>query len=61
MAHDRYKFFLPRTVPAILLASRFSAEDRRRSERAGAAAYIVKSEFYENEPLGRIRLLAGPQ
>lgn len=34
-----------RTVPAILVTSRNSPEDRRRGEEAGARAYIVKGEF----------------
>ncbi|GMV41277.1 MAG: hypothetical protein AMXMBFR64_29930 [Myxococcales bacterium] len=47
-----------RHVPAILVTSRGSQEDRRRGASAGAAAYIVKSEFDQAELLGRIgRLL----
>lgn len=47
-----------RHVPAILVTSRGSQEDRRRGTSAGAAAYIVKSEFDQAELLGRIgRLL----
>ncbi|MGI5242550.1 hybrid sensor histidine kinase/response regulator [Dactylosporangium sp. CA-139066] len=48
-----------RDVPAILVSSRGSAEDRRRGLDAGAAAYIVKSEFDQEELLGHIRDLAG--
>jgi two-component system chemotaxis sensor kinase CheA len=48
-----------RDVPAILVSSRSSAEDRRRGLSAGAAAYIVKSEFDQEELLAHIRDLAG--
>ncbi|WP_432825041.1 hybrid sensor histidine kinase/response regulator [Dactylosporangium sp. CA-092794] len=48
-----------RDVPAILVSSRASAEDRRRGLDAGAGAYIVKSEFDQEELLGHIRALAG--
>jgi two-component system chemotaxis sensor kinase CheA len=48
-----------REVPAILVSSRASAEDRRRGLAAGAAAYMVKSEFDQEELLGHIRDLAG--
>jgi two-component system, chemotaxis family, sensor kinase CheA len=44
-------------VPAILITSRASSEDRQRGEHVGAAAYIVKSEFNQTELLERIRLL----
>jgi len=46
-------------VPAILVTSRGAAEDRRRGEAAGASAYIVKSEFDQNDLLRRIRELVG--
>ncbi|MEV6932247.1 response regulator [Dactylosporangium sp. NPDC051485] len=48
-----------REVPAILVTSRSSAEDRARGLAAGAAAYIVKSEFDQEELLAHIRDLAG--
>jgi two-component system, chemotaxis family, sensor kinase CheA len=50
-----------RDIPAILVTSRASAEDRQRGQRAGARAYIVKGEFDQTELLEKIRLLAGPQ
>jgi two-component system chemotaxis sensor kinase CheA len=46
-----------RDVPAILVTSRSSAEDRARGERAGAQGYVVKSEFNQSELLARIRTL----
>jgi two-component system, chemotaxis family, sensor kinase CheA len=46
-----------RDVPAILVTSRSSDEDRRRGESAGASAYIVKGEFDQTELLRRIRAL----
>ncbi|WP_238013186.1 response regulator [Dactylosporangium sp. AC04546] len=48
-----------RAVPSILVSSRSSAEDRRRGLAAGASAYLVKSEFNQEELLGHIRALAG--
>ena len=48
-----------RDVPAVLVTSRASPEDRRRGEQVGARAYIVKSEFDQVELLERIRLLVG--
>jgi two-component system chemotaxis sensor kinase CheA len=48
-----------RDVPAILVSSRASAEDRRRGLEVGASAYMVKSEFNQEELLGHIRDLAG--
>ncbi|GAA2640542.1 hybrid sensor histidine kinase/response regulator [Dactylosporangium fulvum] len=48
-----------RDVPAILVSSRASAEDRRRGAAAGAGAYMVKSEFDQEELLDHIRALAG--
>jgi two-component system chemotaxis sensor kinase CheA len=44
-----------RHVPAILVTSRTSAEDRQRGEAVGAQAYIVKSEFDQGVLLDRIR------
>jgi len=46
-------------VPSIIVTSRTSAEDRRRSEQLGARAYIVKSEFDQGELLRRIGELTG--
>ncbi len=42
-------------VPAILVSSRASAEDRDRGMRAGASAYVVKGEFDQEELLAHIR------
>ncbi|HEX5198891.1 MAG TPA: response regulator [Actinoplanes sp.] len=44
-------------VPAILVSSRSSADDRRRGEEAGAAAYVVKGEFNQEDLLAHIRRL----
>jgi two-component system chemotaxis sensor kinase CheA len=44
-------------VPAILVSSRASAEDRRRGADVGASAYVVKGEFDQEELLGHIRRL----
>jgi two-component system chemotaxis sensor kinase CheA len=44
-------------VPAILVSSRASAEDRQRGFTAGAAAYVVKGEFNQEELLAHIRRL----
>ncbi|GIF03317.1 hybrid sensor histidine kinase/response regulator [Actinoplanes siamensis] len=44
-------------VPAILVSSRASAEDRDRGTAAGASAYIVKGEFDQEELLAHIRRL----
>ncbi|NMO53573.1 response regulator [Actinoplanes sp. TBRC 11911] len=44
-------------VPAILVSSRASAEDRQRGAAAGAAAYVVKGEFNQEELLAHIRRL----
>jgi two-component system chemotaxis sensor kinase CheA len=46
-------------VPAILVTSRNSPEDRRRGEQAGASAYIVKGEFDQNYLLRMTRELTG--
>jgi two-component system chemotaxis sensor kinase CheA len=48
-----------RAVPAIMVTSRASAEDRRRGVEAGARAYIVKSEFDEGRLLEVIQALVG--
>ena len=44
-------------VPAILVSSRASADDRRRGAAAGASAYVVKGEFNQEELLAHIRRL----
>ncbi|WP_240670540.1 hybrid sensor histidine kinase/response regulator [Actinoplanes solisilvae] len=44
-------------VPAILVSSRASAEDRRRGTDVGASAYVVKGEFNQEELLAHIRRL----
>ncbi|MFF5296688.1 hybrid sensor histidine kinase/response regulator [Paractinoplanes globisporus] len=44
-------------IPAILVSSRSSADDRRRGEDVGAAAYVVKGEFNQEELLAHIRRL----
>ena len=46
-----------RDVPAVLVTSRSSAEDRQRGKDVGARAYIVKSEFAQAEFLDRVRQL----
>ena len=48
-----------REIPAILVTSRNSAEDKRRGEQAGAQAYIVKGEFDQGLLLDTIRRLVG--
>lgn len=48
-----------RHVPAILVTSRSSAEDRQRGRDVGAHAYIAKSEFDQGVLLERIRSLVG--
>jgi two-component system, chemotaxis family, sensor kinase CheA len=44
-----------RSVPAILVSSRSSPEDRRRGQEVGAIDYMVKSEFDQVALLARIR------
>ena len=46
-------------IPAILVTSRSSPEDRQRGHDVGAQAYMVKSEFDQGVLLGRIRGLVG--
>jgi two-component system chemotaxis sensor kinase CheA len=46
-----------RGVPALLISSRSSPEDRRRGLAAGASGYIVKSEFAQTEFLQKVRQL----
>jgi two-component system, chemotaxis family, sensor kinase CheA len=48
-----------RKVPAVLVTSRSSPEDRQRGETVGAQAYIVKSEFDQTALVERIRTLVG--
>lgn len=48
-----------RDVPAILVTSRASPEDRRRGREVGAQGYIVKSEFAQAEFLQRVQELTG--
>lgn len=48
-----------RHVPAILVTSRDSAEDRRRGRDAGAAGHVLKGEFDQREFLDRVRQLVG--
>jgi two-component system chemotaxis sensor kinase CheA len=50
-----------RDIPAVLVTSRASPEDRKRGLRAGARAYIVKGEFDQAELLEQIRILVGTQ
>jgi two-component system, chemotaxis family, sensor kinase CheA len=44
-------------VPAIMVSSRATAQDRQRGAEAGASAYVVKGEFNQEELLGHIRRL----
>ena len=46
-------------LPAILVTSRASAEDKRRGAAAGARDYIAKGEFDQSRLLARIRELLG--
>ncbi len=48
-----------RDIPALLVTSRASSEDRQRGAAAGARDYIVKGEFDQARLLGRIRELLG--
>ncbi|HEV8313115.1 MAG TPA: response regulator [Burkholderiaceae bacterium] len=48
-----------REVPAILVTSRASPEDKRRGRDVGAQGYIVKSEFAQAEFLDHVRQLVG--
>lgn len=48
-----------RSVPAILVTSRNTVEDRLRGEQAGACAYIVKGDFDQAHLLNLIRELIG--
>jgi len=44
-------------IPAILVSSRATAQDRQRGAEVGAAAYVVKGEFNQEELLAHIRRL----
>ena len=46
-----------RDIPAILVTSRSSPEDRSAGEEVGAHGYIVKSEFDQAQLLAQIRRL----
>jgi two-component system chemotaxis sensor kinase CheA len=46
-----------RDVPAMLVTSRSSAQDRQRGRDVGAQAYVVKSEFAQNAFLEQVRQL----
>jgi two-component system chemotaxis sensor kinase CheA len=46
-----------RDIPAVLVTSRASPEDRQRGQDVGAQAYVVKSEFDQGVLLERIRTL----
>jgi two-component system, chemotaxis family, sensor kinase CheA len=48
-----------RHVPAILVSSRSSPEDRQRGVEVGAQGYIAKDEFNQAQLLGHIRRLTG--
>lgn len=48
-----------RHIPAVLISSRHTPEDKRRGREVGANAYIVKSEFAQDEFLRQVaRLVA---
>jgi two-component system chemotaxis sensor kinase CheA len=48
-----------RHIPAILVSSRASAEDRQRGLAAGACMHIEKADFNQNELLDQIQNLVG--
>jgi two-component system chemotaxis sensor kinase CheA len=48
-----------RDIPAILVTSRNTVEDRQRGEQVGARAYIVKGEFDQGQLLKVIQTLIG--
>ena len=48
-----------RDVPAILMTSRDSVEDRLRGQQVGASAYVIKGEFDQMQLLQTIRTLIG--
>ena len=50
-----------RHIPAILVTSRSSPEDKQRGVDVGAQGYVVKSEFNQSDLLSLIRRLLNPQ
>jgi two-component system chemotaxis sensor kinase CheA len=48
-----------REIPAVLVTSRNTLEDRRRADDVGAQGYMVKSEFDQERLLEHIRRLIG--
>ena len=48
-----------RAIPSIMVTSRSAEEDRRRAERAGARAYVLKGEFDQGSLLRMIRAFIG--
>jgi len=48
-----------RAIPSIMVTSRSAEEDRRRAERAGARAYVLKGEFDQSSLLRKIREFIG--
>jgi len=52
---------LLRDIPAVLVTSRASPEDRQRGLKVGARSYINKGEFDQTDFLEKIHLLAGTQ
>jgi len=48
-----------RDIPSILVTSRADSEDKRRGKEAGARAYIVKSQFDQEQLLEAVRRLVG--
>ena len=48
-----------RAIPAVLVTSRNAPDDKKRGERVGAQAYIVKGEFDQGQLLNVIRRLIG--
>jgi two-component system chemotaxis sensor kinase CheA len=50
-----------RHIPAILVTSRASPEDRQRGAQVGARAYIVKGDFDQIELLEQIHMLVSAQ
>ncbi|CAG0928383.1 partial two-component system, chemotaxis family, sensor histidine kinase and response regulator WspE, partial [Planctomycetaceae bacterium] len=48
-----------RNIPCVLVTSRSDPEDKRRGKEVGARAYIVKSEFNQQEILKLIERLMG--
>ena len=47
------------SIPAFLVTTRGSPDDRRRGMEAGAYAHIIKSEFDENQLIRLIRGVMG--